>query len=423
MPRPEAATEGRGGPPPTYRDYLAAAAVSKETIEVFLDPTLASAARYHPITGYEIRDFVARDGVDGSATIVTVRPDGSRRGFAYADRPCRINTYGDSYTQGSQVSDGETWQEVLAAHLAEPVRNFGVGGFGVYQAYRRMVEKEGTEASARHLVLLVWGDDHMRSLMRCRHASYYRLWDHDGGRLFHNNFWSNVEMDLATGGFGERPSLLPTPESVYRMTEPDFMVESLADDLMLQLSVAEQIDPASLDREPIGALARHLGVEAPEWSADVHRVRAGLERIRNAYGFAATAWILERARRFCEDEEKTLTVLALCPRVTRELLAGRPRYDQPFADFLAGSGLHTCDVNLAHLKDYRDFALSPEDYLLRYHVGHYNPAGNLFFAFAVKDSIASRLDPPPLPYRAGSLARLDYGGYLGAYSGLRPESG
>jgi hypothetical protein len=50
----------------------------------------------------------------------------------YADKKCRINTYGDSFTQCHQVSDGETWQEYLAAHLGEPVRNFGMGGYGAY---------------------------------------------------------------------------------------------------------------------------------------------------------------------------------------------------------------------------------------------------------------------------------------------------
>ena len=32
--------------------------------------------------------------------------------------------------------------EYLAAHLGEPLRNFGVGGYGVYQAYRRLVREE-----------------------------------------------------------------------------------------------------------------------------------------------------------------------------------------------------------------------------------------------------------------------------------------
>jgi hypothetical protein len=44
-----------------------------------------------------------------------------------------------------QVSDNETWQEYLAGHLGEPIRNFGMGGFGVYQAYRRMIREEQTE--------------------------------------------------------------------------------------------------------------------------------------------------------------------------------------------------------------------------------------------------------------------------------------
>ena len=34
----------------------------------------------------------------------------------------------DVWTGGG---DGKTWQEYLAAHLGEPLRNFGVGGFGV----------------------------------------------------------------------------------------------------------------------------------------------------------------------------------------------------------------------------------------------------------------------------------------------------
>jgi hypothetical protein len=38
------------------------------------------------------------------------------------------------YSDCHQVSDCETWQEYLAGHLGEPIRNFGMGGYGVYQA-------------------------------------------------------------------------------------------------------------------------------------------------------------------------------------------------------------------------------------------------------------------------------------------------
>jgi hypothetical protein len=34
-------------------------------------------------------------------------------------------------------------------------------------------------------------------------------------------------------------------------------------------------------------------------------------------------------------------------------------------------------------------------------IGHYNPSGNHFFAFALKNSLIEWLDPKPLTYREG----------------------
>ena len=57
-----------------------------------------------------------RHGVDGANCEYTYEGSGARRMTVFADRPCRINTYGNSFTHCDQVSDGETWQERLAAH-------------------------------------------------------------------------------------------------------------------------------------------------------------------------------------------------------------------------------------------------------------------------------------------------------------------
>ena len=65
--------------------------------------------------------------------ILMLRNEGERLLSNYSEKKCRINTYGDSYTMCHQVSDHETWQEVLAAHIQEPIRNFGIGGWSVYQ--------------------------------------------------------------------------------------------------------------------------------------------------------------------------------------------------------------------------------------------------------------------------------------------------
>src|SRR5204863_7900205 len=118
--------------------------------------------------GYVLGNYLPVDGIDRSATISTVQSDGARTSFMYAGKQCRINSYGDSFTQCHQVSDGETWQEYLAAHLGEPVRNFGMGGYGVYQAYRRARRMEQTASGTDYVILNIYDDDHVRNLDACR---------------------------------------------------------------------------------------------------------------------------------------------------------------------------------------------------------------------------------------------------------------
>ena len=117
--------------------------------------------------GYIHRDRDLVEGIDGS--VCTYRYDtktGARVSIAHAEKPCRINTYGNSFTSCEQVSDGETWQEQLASHLGEPVRNFGIGGYSVYQAYRRM-RREEARNPAGLIVFNIFDDDHFRSVEGC----------------------------------------------------------------------------------------------------------------------------------------------------------------------------------------------------------------------------------------------------------------
>ena len=57
------------------------------------------------------------------------------------------------------MSDGETWEEYLAAHLAGTHPNYGVGGYSVYQAYRRMLRVEKQDG-AGYIILNIYDDDH-----------------------------------------------------------------------------------------------------------------------------------------------------------------------------------------------------------------------------------------------------------------------
>jgi hypothetical protein len=336
----------------------------------------------------------------------------------YVGRPCRINSYGDSFTQCHQVSDGETWQEYLAAHLGEPIRNFGMGGYGAYQAYRRMAREERTDHGARYLIFYIWGDDHIRSLLRCRHAIIYPRWDDQGGRMFHNNFWPNLEMDLRTGRFVEKENLLQTPESLSRMCDPDWMVEHLKDDLALQLYAFKLGYIRDLDRQAIDRLAARLDFPMDWGDAASLRVQAG--GLLDRYSLRATRLVLEKARRFADENGKKLMVVLFDPsRALDQMRRGERRYDQEIVDFLAAGGFNVFDMNEVHLRDFRHSRMPYGDYLKQFFIGHYNPRGNHFFAYSIKGKVVEWLDPKPITYRHADADSVDFRGYLPA----RPDGG
>ncbi len=226
-----------------YEDYIRFAVTSEKEIDVFLNEN--TWAQFDPDIGYILGNFAPHDGWDNSKTISTVRKDGARTSFIYTDRQCRINTYGNSFTQCHQVNDAETWQEYLAGHLGEPIRNYGMGGFGVQQAYKRMLREENTENAARHILLYIWGDDHIRTLLRCRYAltKQWRITQDtkEGvGTMFHGNFWPNIEMNMKTGVLEEHESRIRTRDELYQMSDPDWMLENLKDDLALQMYLYKQ---------------------------------------------------------------------------------------------------------------------------------------------------------------------------------------
>ena len=116
------------------REYLRPLLLTREDVDLWLKRQAFPFCKYDPELGYLHIDRDFAEGLDGAVCRYRYDKLDARRMFAYAGEPCRINSYGDSYTSCEQVSDGETWQETLAAHLGEPVRNlrhrrlFGLSG-------------------------------------------------------------------------------------------------------------------------------------------------------------------------------------------------------------------------------------------------------------------------------------------------------
>ena len=400
----------------TYEQYVREGIPSQKEIDVFLNEL--SWAQFDPELGYILGNYMPHDGFEGSATISTSQKNGARTAFVYADRPCRINTYGNSFTQCHQASDAETWQEYLAGHLGEPVRNFGMGGYGTYQAYRRMLREEATENSAENIVLYIWGGDHIRSLMRCRYMAFRKWRDRNAelegeGIMFHGNFWANLEMDLQTGQFVEHESRVQSPEALYNMVDPDWLAENLEGDWALQMYLFIHGEIEEVDIHNLQKLSRHLGLEQ---SWDHENLHTTVAHLLDKYSFAATQFILNKARAFAEAEGKNLLIVLFDPyRVLRSLLEGQARYDQEIVDFLKENAFNYFDMNTVHLADYQDFNLSIDDYFQRYFIGHYNPMGNHFFAYKIKSAIVEMLDPKPITYSKKETQMINFKAYLDKY--------
>jgi hypothetical protein len=131
------------------------------------------------------------------------------------------------------------------------------------------------------------------------------------------------------------------------------------------------------------------------------------------YSFAATKYILNKAKEFAEKNNKKLMIVLFDPsRVTRILLNSGSRYDQEIVDFLKNNGFNFFDMNLVHVEDFKSFNLSVDQYFRRYFIGHYNPAGNHFFAFSICPGIVSWLDPKPVIYKDANQKMIDFNEYL-----------
>jgi|HubBroStandDraft_6_1064221.scaffolds.fasta_scaffold242849_1 hypothetical protein len=411
----------------SFRTYLEKSVVTRKDVGDFLAGK--TWGRFDPELGYVLGNSLTPWGIDHSSTIETIQPDGARTSFLYADKKARINTYGDSYTECEQVSDGETWEEYLAGHLGEPIRNFGVGGYGVYQAYRRMIREEKTEHSAKYLILMICCDDSIRSVYRMRWAAIYPWFreEAESVHMFHGNAWDYLEMDLETGKFVEKKSLLPTPASLYHMTEPQWTANNLKDDLPLQLEAYRRGFSRDLDRERITKLAARLDFPF-DWSleskiASVNskwsdtpetpmQFQAG--ELLNRYGQGAAIFVLDKARDFARASGKKLLVVLNGTVDLDRLKKEGKREDQELLDYLNNEHFDYIDLNAAFFRDFQKSNLSAEEFMNTYLVNeaHLNPMGNHFIAYAMKDKIVQWLDPKPVPYQQPAAQSVSFKGYL-----------
>jgi len=395
----------------TVKELLHAAAYLPVEIDQLLDPEHPSFVCFDPVLGYVLKDYVFRDGIDNSLSCYAYEPGGQRKMINYVDQPCRINTYGDSYTQCAQVSDGETWQEILAAHFREPIRNFGVGGYGFYQAYRRALDiEENAHLSADNIVVMIWDDNHLRNLDASRWIrviGVFKELPRGAGKdtyQVHGFPWAHIRYHLDKKDFVELPGACKVPEDLRKLTDKDYYYELFKDDEIVHLFTLRNGGDAPIDK--LQALATAFGVDV-NLKDPGRRVRDA-EKLHITYGLNASKWILARLKAWSRKKAKNLLiVLTYDYPTTRTYLEEGRRFDQEIVDYLKDNAFNYFDTLPEVKKEYAAFSLSPEQFLDRIYLpragaqvfGHWNPMGNFCFAQWLRPKLIDWLDPKPPAYR------------------------
>ncbi len=379
----------------TVRDYLRRILYTKAEVKEWLAGKAFPFAKYSSEFGWLLRPARFQDGVNGSVSVYTYGRLDERIMVHYRDQPCRINTYGNSYTQCHQVSDGETWQEVLAAHLQEPVRNFGVGGWSVYQAYLRML-KEEQRAPAEFIIFNIYDDDHFRNLDSWRNI---RVPKHE---RFIEPTLPYVAVNVKEGRFEERPNVCPTPESVYHLCDLDWVVEKFKDDFALQIMLAhlnaKEQNPELAYADVLKLATTHGIVTRIDTAEGLSQAATALHQ-QSAY--FASERIVEKIEAFARAQnKKVLFVLSYPPKSVTRFAKEAVRADQSFVDFLKRRASPVVDLMSEHMSDFALFKGDIKDYVTKHWVGHYNPRGNFFCAQAILPRLIEMLNPKPLCQRA-----------------------
>jgi hypothetical protein len=392
------------------RELLYTAAYHPAEIDRILDPENPAFIAFDPELGYELKDYVFRDGMEKTLSRYVYDPRwGYRKMINYVELPCRINTYGDSFTQCAQVSDGETWQEVLAANFREPIRNFGVGGYGVYQAYRRAMRIETTEIASEYIVLNIWDDDYMRNIDAARWtrvAWMCRDLPRGGKDTYpvHGFPWAHVRYDLSTDAFVENPGMCSSAEDLRKLVGQENYYEAFKDDTVAHLYTLREGGDAPV--EELEQLAEAFGMKV-DLRSPRNRADEAM-RLHIAYGVRSTMFVVDKFREWANaNGRKLMLLLSYDVPAVQTFIATGERFDQEFVDYLDDKRFLYVDCLKKAHEEHKAYCLPIDDFIGRFYVeragaqvfGHYKPHGNFWFAHAIRNELLDWLDPKPPAYQ------------------------
>jgi len=378
------------------REFLELFLYEPKNVDDYISGNSYSFAKYNGELGILHRSRRYPEGIDDSYCIYNYDENDARQMIMHGEKPCRINTYGSSFAMGEGVSDAETWQEIIAAHLDEPVRNFGVGGYSTYHNYLR-IQREEARTPSDYIVLDLGNGDHCLNLVPWQRIRFRA----DTDKAFHTTM-PYLIADPDTGQLEEMANPCPTPESLHNLCNLDWVHNRFKDDYLVKLLMGSNtVQSKALE---MIRKSTEMGLEKLKDFDDEFQnalIWVYPDPDYNRRSQWSSMRIIEKIEEYAAaNGKKILYVLSYGPIDLQMWLDDGERFDKPFADFMRQSGVNYIDMMDVHKEDFKKYKVSSEEYFERFFNHHsYGPMGNQFKAFVIKDRLVEMMDPKPVPYR------------------------
>ena len=315
-----------------------------------------------PLLGWRYRSGFARHRDTVSAQgLRTSRLYGQER----AEGTVRIAAFGDSFVYGTEVGNGEDWPAQLEA--MEPraeVLNYGVGGYGLDQAYLRFAHEGDTFEP--DIVLVGFVLDDLRRLVNV----YRRFMDDRELPLAKPRYL----MDSA-GALVLLPTPLPDRGSYERLARnPREILRFGSRDQWYRKTIYEN---PLYDRSAVVRVGVTVWEHARDRYFNADRMLRGAVANPDSEAFRLQVAMFDQFRSTAMRRGSRITILLFPDRKSLERArVGKPTMYQTLADTLAARGHSFMDLAEAFLAEPEGTAVSTwfTD------GNHYSPAGNAVVA-------------------------------------------
>lgn len=352
------------------------------SVRQFLDPKVPHLIEMHPRLGWRYAaNYKNREHQLNSIAVRSTRE--------YTPQPgpnvLRLSAFGDSYVYSSEVDNPNAWAALMESEDPNlEVLNYGVGGYGVDQAYLRYLD-EGP-AMAPHVVLIGFTLDDVRRTVNV----YRRFLAHRDFVLFKPRFLldTNGELSLVDApmkGPADYERLLTDPQEIRRFRDQDYWYSPAV------------YDNPIYDYSATVRLLTAIG-------AGVHRKYLDPERIFKDQFFNTDSTAYKIQAKLFEQFSKSVREKGAIPFVVMlpddqsivRARKGEPTAYEPFLAFMREKGIAYLDAAEAF-----QAVAEPVDVPSWFAPnGHYSPAGNQIVARWLAGMIRKKVaehDPARLP--------------------------